>query len=412
MINHVLTGATAGKVLVGFVSAIHFAQMMPYGKVAAVFMAAVIMFGLTVCDGLAAAVSLKAKATGTTIAGAGAVFMWICVVFLHGMSVYTSTLSFGRGTLQRTVDERWETAEAKILRNDVAILQHQMYELTKSGKSDSEAYRQARKDISEKQKQLSGATSDDNGTSATAAVHGSDKNIWLWSLLMAVMLEAIYLTLGIGTGLYRYILDDAGQSNAGDIMEDQPKPNTAPLPKNQNTRQSKPVQVAAMALIDPDTMTRKVSVPNVPAVKVPAVPVKTVPTNDDQVIEALQSLGFKGKAKAMAAGASGDTVKERIASALKSHGQELSVSSMSKPPVGKSATGKPASTADYQATLERVRTDIKAGILTKVSNDTLASYTNRSRSKSTKIINDLCTEGLLQRLENRRVIVVQEKLAA
>ena len=106
MINHVLSGATAGKVLVGFVSAIHFAQMMPYGKLAAVFMAGVIMFGLTVCDGLAAAVSLKAKSTGTTIAGAAAVFMWmICVVFLHGMSVYTSTLSFGRGTLQRTVDE-------------------------------------------------------------------------------------------------------------------------------------------------------------------------------------------------------------------------------------------------------------------------------------------------------------------
>lgn len=406
MMNHVLTGATAGKVLVGFVSAIHFAQMMPYGKVAAVFMAAVIMFGLTVCDGLAAAVSLKAKATGTTIAGAAAVFMWVCVVFLHGMSVYTSTLSFGRGTLQRTVDERWETTEAKILRNDVAILQHQMYELTKSGKSDSEAYRQARKDIADKQKQLSGATSGDNGTSATAAAHGSENNIWLWSVLMALMLEAIYLALGIGTCLYRYILDDAGQSNAGDILEDQPKPNTAPLPK----KQRKPVQkVAAMNLLDPDTMVQKVQVPNVPPQSVPA---KKVPTDEDQVIEALQSLGFKGKAKAMAAGASGDTVKERIASALKSHGQGLSVSSISKPAVSKPATGKPASTADYQATLERVRKDIKAEILTKVSNDTLASYTNRSRSKSTRIINDLCIEGLLRRLENRRVIVVREKLAA
>ena len=191
--------------------------------------------------------------------------------------------------------------------------------------NDGKQPRQARKDIAEKQNQLSGVTSDDNGTSATAAIHGSDKNIWLWSLLMAFMLEAIYLTLGIGTGLYRYILDDTGQSNAGDIMEDQPKPNTAPLPKKRDAGLRKPAvqKVAAMALIDPATMTHKIPVSNVPQ-KVPpqSVPAKTVPTTDDQVIEALQALGFKGKgkAKAMAAGATGDTVKQRIASALK-HGQ-------------------------------------------------------------------------------------------
>ena len=85
---------------------------------------------------------------------------------------------------------------------------------------------------------------------------------------------------------------------------------------------------------------------------------------------------------------------------------------MSKPAVSNSPPGKPASAADYRVTLEKVRGDIKAGVLTKVSNDTLASYTNRSRSKSTRIINDLCAEGWLQRLENRRVVIVQEKLAA
>ena len=237
--SKVLQAAAIGKGLIGLISAYHFAQMMPYMTMLAFGMAAVIMFGISTVDGLTPAVHIKATEVGGVKLGAGAGFMWLCVIFLHSMSVYTSTLSFQRGVEQRQIDERSTVGDSKIAKMaeaDLAIAQHEIYGLGKAGKIGSDEYNAAQERRTKAQNRL-----DDMNGSATAAVLKTPGDVWLWSFLMALMLEAIYLALGIGTGLYRYLLDVESMGGVRTTKPDitTPVPNPKPAPKNKAIQGSK-----------------------------------------------------------------------------------------------------------------------------------------------------------------------------
>ena len=287
--SKVLQAAAIGKGLIGLISAYHFAQMMPYMTMLAFGMAAVIMFGISTVDGLTPAVHIKATEVGGVKLGAGAVFMWLCVIFLHSMSVYTSTLSFQRGVEQRQIDERSTVGDSKIAKMaeaDLAIAQHEIYGLGKAGKIGSDEYNAAQERRTEAQNRL-----DDMNGSATAAVLKTDAAVWRWSFLMALMLEAIYLALGIGTGLYRYLLDVESmggvRTTKPDITTPAPKTKPKPPPKTkaiQGPKKAandldyiplkKPELVTLAARVEGKSVQKKISQPAV-SIKPKPKPVQT-----------------------------------------------------------------------------------------------------------------------------------------